>query len=169
MFLDESYCTTKMVREHGWALRGQRAHGKRPFRSWKTVSLVGAIRLGKRPKLMTHCGSVNGKTFLHFIKRRLCPWLREGDLVVMDNFNTHKMKSVREALATVGAEPLFLPPYSPDLNPIELLWADFKRQLRTIGAREELPLRRAARALRAAVPVSKIENWFRHCLAVQCN
>ena len=169
VFLDESYCSTSMVRDCGWAPRGSRAHGRRPFRSWRSISLVGAIRLGKRPKLMTHPGSVNGEAFLHFIKQRLCPWLNEGDLVVMDNFSTHKMTAVRDALATVGAEPLFLPPYSPDLNPIELLWADMKRDLRRIAARTEDDLRKVARALRAAVPVAKIRNWFHHCIGGQSN
>ena len=164
VFLDESYCTTSMVRAEAWAPLGSRAVGKRPFRSWKTVSLIGAIRLGARPKLMTSPGSVNGKRFLEYVKERLCPWLRPGDVVVMDNFSTHKMKSVRDAIGAVDAHVYFLPPYSPDLNPIELWWADAKRLFRTIAARTESELRAAARQIRASLPIRKIKQWFQHSL-----
>jgi transposase len=150
-----------MRREYGWSLRGERAAGTRPFRAWKTVSLIGAIRLGARPKLMTHSGPVNGRVFLRFTTERLVPWLRRGDIVVMDNLNIHKMKAVREAIERAGASALFLPTYSPELNPIELWWADLKRQLRALGLDFEHQLARAARRLRTATPLAKIAGWFR--------
>jgi transposase len=150
-----------MRREYGWSPRGERAVGSRPFRNWKTVSLIGAIRVGARPKLMTHRGPVNGRVFLRFTKTRLVPWLRRGDIVVMDNLNIHKMKAVREAIETVGATVLLLPTYSPELNPIELWWADLKRQLRKLGINVEHELARAVRRLRAGTPVAKIAAWFR--------
>lgn len=150
-----------MRREYGWSLRGERANGTRPFRSWKTISLIGAIRLGHRPKLMTHRGAVNGRVFLRFTKERLVPWLRRGDIVVMDNLNIHKMKSVREAIEAAGATVLLLPTYSPELNPIELWWADLKRHLRTLGINVEHELARAVRRLRSGVPIAKIGGWFR--------
>ena len=126
VFIDESFCKTGMRREYGRSLRGERVTGTRPFRSWKTISLIGAIRLGARPKLMTHRGAVNGRTFLRFVKTRLGPWLRPGDIVVMDNLNMHKMNAVRQAIVDVGATVIYLPTYSPELNPIEMLWADMK-------------------------------------------
>ena len=153
-----------MRREYAWAPRGERISGTRPFRSWKTISLIGAIRLGDKPKLMTHRGAVNGRTFLHFTKKRLVPWLRRGDIILMDNLNIHRMASVREAIAEAGAFAVYLPTYSPEFNPIERLWADLKRQLRKLAINAEHELLRAVRALRARVPVSKIAGWFRHSL-----
>ena len=90
-----------MRREYARSLRGQRVTGARPFRSWKTISLIGAIRLGEKPKLMTHRSPVNGPTFLRFVKRRLAPWLEPGDLVIMDNLNIHNAGSGKYA----GAVP----------------------------------------------------------------
>lgn len=164
VFIDESYCKTGMCREHAWSQRGFRARGKRPFRSWKTVSLIGAIRLGDRPRLMTHRGPVNGKIFRRFVKRYLVPWLRPGDVVVMDNLNFHKMKSVRALIEAVGATAIYLPTYSPELNPIELWWADMKRALRKLAITVEAELRQAARRLRSSLPLTKITNWFRKAL-----
>lgn len=170
MFIDESFCQTGMRREYARSRRGTRVVGTRPFRNWKTVSLIGAIRLGERPKLMTHRGAVNGRVFLRFVKQRLVPWLRPGDVVVMDNLNTHKMAAVRSAIMAVGARVIFLPTYSPELNPIERLWADMKRQLRSLAINVEPELRRAVRRLRASTPIQKIDAWFSHLLVdAQCN
>ena len=136
-------------------------HGDKPGRTWKTLSLIGAIRLGERPKLMTHRGAVNGRVFLDFVKRRLSPWLRRGDVVVMDNLGTHKMLAVRAAIEAVGALPIYLPTYSPDLNPIELWWAHLKRDLRTLKIDVQDQLARAVRRLRASLPIENIASWFR--------
>jgi len=125
------------------------------------VSLIGAIRLGERPRLMTHRGSVNGAVFLRYVKHCLAPWLRRGDIVIMDNLNFHKMKVVREAIEEAGATPIYLPTYSPELNPIEMWWADMKRILRKLAINNESELRKAARRLRAALPLAKIAAWFR--------
>lgn len=111
---------------------------------------------------MTHRGPANGRVFLRFVKRHLVPWLNEGDVVVMDNLSAHKMVAVRKVLAAAGARALYLPTYSPELNPIELLWADMKRRLRSLAINAEDELRRAVRRLRAATPIAKIRAWFRH-------
>ena len=113
---------------------------------------------------MTHRGSINGKVFLRFVRRYLVPWLKPGDVVVMDNLNSHKMIAVRSAIEAAGAVPVYLPTYSPELNPIELWWADLKRQLRRLAIDSEEQLRRAVRRLRAALPPAKIDAWFRSCL-----
>lgn len=165
VFIDESFCKTGMRREYGWAPLGERARGKRPFRSWKTLSLIGAIRLGSRPKLMTYDGAINGRVFLHFVRRRLAPWLRPGDVVVLDNLSIHKMVAVREAIEAAGAIPIYLPTYSPELNPIELWWADLKRQLRSLGINVRRELARAVRRLRASLAIDKIAAWFGHAAA----
>lgn len=132
---------------------------------WRTVSLIGAIRIGKRPKLMTHRGSVKGATFLRFVRTRLVPWLRSGDVVVMDNLNIHRMRSVHDAIRAAGATPLHLPTYSPELNPIELWWADLKRGLRALAIDDEPRLRRAVQRLRGRTAVPKVAAWFRRSVA----
>lgn len=165
VFIDESFCKTGMRREFGWGFRGERVVGTRPFRSWKTISIIGAIRIGAKPKLMTHPGTVTGAVFLRFVRTRLVPWLRAGDVVVMDNLNMHKMRAVRSAIEAAGATPVYLPTYSPELNPIELLWADLKRDLRTLAINDQDELRRAVRRLRRRVPTRKISGWFGHALA----
>jgi transposase len=114
---------------------------------------------------MTYPGSVNGSVFLEFVRTRLVLWLRPRDVVVMDNLNIHKMLAVRSAIEAVGATPVYLPTYSPEPNPIELLWADFKRSLRTLAVNDEPQLRRAVRRLRRRVPTGKVAGWFRHALA----
>ena len=159
-----------MRREHAWSFKGKRVVGRRPGRSWKTVSLLGAIRLGAKPRLMTHRGSIDGRVFLRFVRKYLVPWLGRGDVVVMDNLNSHKMRAVRDAIEAAGAVPVYLPTYSPELNPIELWWADMKRVLRRLAIDVEADLRRAARRLRAQLPAAKIDGWFRFSLRqAQCN
>jgi transposase len=165
VFLDESYSATGMRRDFAWSPRGSRAFSTKPFGKWKTLSLIGAVRMGSRPRLMTHRGAVNGRVFLRFVRQRLVPWLRKGDVVLMDNLNVHKVKGVEEAIEAAGAVVVYLPPYSPDLNPIELWWADLKRLLRKLALDSESQLTAAVRRLRASVPLEKIAAWFRHCLA----
>lgn len=165
VFLDESFCTTSMARDYGWGPKGARVIGKCPGGSWRTLSLLGAIRLGEKPKLMTHRGAVNRRVFLKFIRRRLVPWLRVGDVVIMDNLAAHKVKGVRAAIESAGAVVVYLPAYSPDMNPIELWWADLKRELRKRGARASDELAREARRIRSATPLTKLEAWFSHVLS----
>jgi transposase len=165
VFIDESFCKTGMRREYGWAPRGLRSTGKMPVRSWKTVSLVGAIRLDAKPRLMTHRGPVNGEVFIKFVRCYLVPSLRSGDVVFMDNLNIHKMQRVRDLIAAAGAPVIYLPTYSPELNPIELWWNDLKRALRKLSLDVESDLRQAARRECRRLPNLKIRNWFRHALA----
>jgi transposase len=164
VFLDESSCSTDMAREYGWAPVGERAFGDRPGRSWKTLTLIGAIRLGRKPQLMTHRGPINGKVFLRYVRRRLVPWLKHGDCVVLDNLAAHKVRGVQEAIEAAGAFVLYLPAYSPDMNPIELWWAHLKHNLRRIAARTIGELARAARRLRCATALEHLRTWFHHCL-----
>lgn len=166
VFIDESFCQTGMRREFAWAPRGVRAIGSKPQRNWKTISIIGAIRCGDRPRLMTHRGSVNGATFRRFVRKCLSPWLKRGDLVVMDNLNMHKSLATRRLIEQAGAIPVYLPTYSPELNPIELLWAHLKRQLRKLALDTEDAVRRAVRRLRRRVPLSHIDGWFRRVLGI---
>jgi len=154
-----------MAREHGWGPAGERVYGKRPGRTWKTLTLIGAIRKGRRPQLMTHHGSVTGRVFLRYVKQRLVPWLTAGDIVVMDNLGAHKMRAVRLAIEAVGAAVMYLPTYSPDMNPIELWWPDLKRQVRTAAPREVQSLAKCVRRIRCGTPVHKVNAWVDHALS----
>lgn len=154
-----------MAREHGWALAGERVYGQRPGRTWRTLTLIGAIRKGRRPQLMTHHGSVTGRVFLRYVRRRLVPWLEPGDIVVMDNLGAHKMKAVRTAIESAGAAVLYLPTYSPDMNPIELWWPDLKRQVRTEAPRAVEQLSRCVRKIRSRTPIKKVNAWIDHALS----
>ncbi|MBZ4334190.1 transposase [Corallococcus sp. AS-1-12] len=129
------------------------------------MTLVGAIRVGCRPKLMTHRGAINGRIFVRFVRQRLCPWLHPGDVILMDNLGAHKVAGVRQAVEAVGACVVYLPTYRPDFNPIELWWADLKRQLRRLAPRAIEDLARTVRQLRASTPLAKLAAWFRHCLS----
>jgi hypothetical protein len=101
---------TGMRREYGRSLRGKRVVGTRPFKSWKTVSVIGAIRLGHQPRLMTYPAAVTGPVFLRFVRTRLVPWTRRGDVVVMDNLNIHKMVAyARRSPPQVGRPSTYRP------------------------------------------------------------
>ena len=113
---------------------------------------------------MTHAGAVNGRVFVRYVRARLCPWLRRGDVVVMDNLGAHKVRGVREAIEAAGACVVYLPPYSPDMNPIEYGWPDLKRGVRTAAPRSESELAATVRRLRSQAEISEISAWFRHCL-----
>lgn len=153
----------KRVAGAGGGVTENAKNGRMP-EAGRRLTPIGAIPLGERPKLMTHRRPVNGKVFLRFVQRRLRPWLRRGDVVVIDNLGEHKTEAVRAAIEAVGAVPIYLPTYSPELNPIELWWAHLERDLRSlrVDLREELA--GAVRRLRASLPLTNIAAWFRHAM-----
>lgn len=120
-------CSSPAVCAKRWCPRGQRVQGTRPQRSWETVSIIGAIRVGKASRLLTHRGAVNGPVFRRFVRTCLAPFIRPGDLAIMDNLKMHKSPRTKRLFEAAGGVPLYLPTYSPELNPIELLWAHLKR------------------------------------------
>lgn len=166
VFLDESGCRVGMRRERGWGFAGKRVVGRRPGRHAKNISMLGAIGLGRRPLLMTHQGGVGTDVFVKFVRQRLTQWLRRGDIVLMDNLRAHKRPEVINAIVDVGAVPIYLPPYSPDMNPIEFWWADIKRQLRKLAIDTEPELLAALRTLRGRLTEAKIASWYRHVQAL---
>jgi transposase len=135
VFIDETWATTAMARRYGRARRGQRLVAAVPHGHWKTTTLIAALRHDGLSAPCVFDGAITGARFLAYIEQVLAPTLRAGDLVVMDNLAAHKVEGVREAIAAAGAQVLYLPPYSPDLNPIELVFAKFKALLRTVAAR----------------------------------
>ena len=126
IFIDETWAKTNMTRLRGRAPRGQRLIDKTPHGHWKTTTLIAALGLtGMRCSTVVD-GAVNGDVFEAFVEQVLVPELRSGDVVIMDNLSSHKRLRVRELIEASGARLVFLPPYSPELNPIERLWAFLK-------------------------------------------
>jgi transposase len=119
----------------GWGPRGERLIGKAPHGRWRTLTFLAALRVDRIDAPCIFNGPINGERFRAYVEQLLAPTLRPGDIVVLDNLGSHKGKAVRQAIRAVGAHRLFLPPYSPDLNPIEQVFAKLKHWLRQAKAR----------------------------------
>jgi transposase len=135
VFLDETWAKTNMVRSHGRALYGKRLFEPVPHGHWHTTTVLMGLRSDGIVSPLVVDGPINGRIFLAWVQQHLCSELRPKDIVVMDNLSAHKVAGVCEAIEKVGAEVRYLPPYSPDLNPIENLFSKFKSLLRTEAAR----------------------------------
>jgi transposase len=135
VFIDETGASTKMARRHGRAPRGERLRASVPHGHWKTTTFVGGLRLSGMTAPMVLDGPMNSQCFLAYVEQVLVPTLRPGDIVILDNLAAHKSPAVRDAIEAVGASIRFLPPYSPDLNPIENAFAKLKALLRKAAAR----------------------------------
>jgi transposase len=135
VFLDETWAKTNMAPLRGWAPKGQRLEGKVPFGHWQTSTFIAALRNDRVEAPWLLNGPINGESFLVYVEKVLVPTLKPGDVVVMDNLGSHKSKAVRQAIRAVGAKLLFLPKYSPDLNPIEQLFSKLKHHLRKAAER----------------------------------
>ena len=135
IFIDETAASTKMARLRGRSKRGDRCRASIPHGHWKTTTFTAGLRLCGIAAPMLLDGPMNGSAFLAYAEQVLAPELRPGDIVVMDNLPSHKISGVREAIERAGARLLFLPPYSPDLNPIEMAFSKLKALLRKAAAR----------------------------------
>ena len=140
VFVDETWASTNMARRMGRGPRGERVVAAVPHGHWKTSTFVAGLRSDGIVAPVVLDGPINGTSFLAYVEQFLAPSLRPGDTVVIDNLGSHKVKGVREAIEAVGARLLFLPPYSPDLNPIEQLFAKLKALLRTAARRARVQL-----------------------------
>jgi transposase len=161
IFLDESGVSTQMTRRYARAPRGVRIHETTPQGNWKILTILGAMSLRGMIATMTIEAATDAEIFLAYLDHVLCPALRPGDVVVMDNLSSHKVAGVRDRIAAVGAELLYLPPYSPDLNPIEKAWAKLKQLLRTAKARTAQALEQAIAQLLPAISPQDAQAWFR--------
>ena len=160
VFIDETGATTKMARLRGRSPRGQRCRAAVPHGHWKTTTLVAGLRLDGMTAPMVIDGAMNGEAFAAYAEHLLVPTLAPGDVVVMDNLPAHRVKGAREAIEKAGARLLFLPPYSPDFNPIEQAFAKLKALLRKAAARTVDALEAAiATALDAFTP-AECANYF---------
>jgi transposase len=135
VFIDETWATTNMTRRYGRARRGPRLVAAVPHGHWKTTTLLAALRHDRITAPGVFDGAINGERFRAWVEQALAPTLRPGDLVIMDNLAAHKVQGVRTVIEARGARLLYLPPYSPDLNPIEQVFAKLKALLRIAATR----------------------------------
>lgn len=162
VFLDETAITTSMVRTSGRCPRGDRLVDYVPHGHWKTVTFIAGLRHDKVVAPFVIEGAANGGIFLAYIEQCLAPTLQPGDVVIMDNVSTHKVKGVIEAIEAVGATLLYLPQYSPDLNPIEQAFSKLKSALRKAAERTVPALRRAVRKILTRFTPTECESFLLH-------
>ena len=163
MFIDESGISTKMARLRGRSLKGERCRAPVPHGHWKTITLVAGLRLNgvAAPALVD--GAMDGETFLTWMRGMLVKELKPGDVVVMDNLPAHKVAGVREAVEAAGARVAYLPPYSPDFNPIEKAFSKLKALLRKAAARTGPDLHNAVADALDAITPTECANDFTAC------
>lgn len=163
LFIDESGAKTNMTRLYGRAPRGARVYDRIPNGRWETTTMIAAIgRNGAQAPFVLE-GAMDGLAFAVWVKELLAPTLARGDIVVMDNLSVHKNTEARTAIEAAGAQLWFLPPYSPDLNPIEKMWSKVKAYLRKTKARDPQTLYDAIGQAMATVSYQDIRNWFASC------
>lgn len=162
LFIDETWCKTNMTRLRGRALRGERLVEKVPHGHWKTTTLIAALDHRGVRCSMTVDGSVDGEVFAAFVERVLVPTLLPGRIVVMDNLQPHKSVRVRQMIESAGASVLFLPPYSPDLNPIELAFSKIKQKLRSLACRDGGTLWQMMQSMLDTITPADAAAFFAH-------
>ena len=162
VFVDESGANTKMTRLHGRSPVGQRLAARIPHGHYQTSTLIAGVRLGGTCAPWVFEGAMDGEMFLAWLRQGLVPTLRPGDVVVLDNLATHKVAGVRETVEAAGARLRYLPPYSPDLNPIENLWSKIKGHLRRLAPRTAAELLQAVATAFADISVQDCLGFFSH-------
>lgn len=161
-FIDESGFNLAMTPRYGWAEKGERAVGSVPINYGQNLTLIGALRLKGLEAPMTVEGATDGEVFRAYVEQGLCPTLAVGDVVIMDNLSAHKVSGIREAIERRGAEVVYLPPYSPDLNPIEPCWSKLKSAVRRVGARTREGLEEAIAQVIETISAADAQAWFTH-------
>jgi transposase len=162
VFIDETWAKTNMTRTHGRAPRGERLISKVPHGHWRTLTFLAALRVDRIEAPCVIDGPINGESFLAYVEQILVPTLKPGDIVVIDNLGSHKGRAVRKAIRAAGAKLFFLPPYSPDLNPIEQVFAKLKTLLRKAAERSvEATWKRIGTLLECFTP-AECANYFAH-------
>ena len=163
VFIDESGAKTNMKRLYGRAKQGQRTVDDTPSGHWCTTTMISSMRLDGSTACMVVDGATNKDVFQVYVQHILLPTLKTGDIVIMDNLSAHKNQKVRDLIESVGAQLWFLPPYSPDLNPIEKMWSKIKSILRTIKARTEESLINAVAKALDKITANDAKRWFQSC------
>lgn len=152
-----------MTRTRGRCRRGERLVAKVPHGHWKTTTLIAALDQNGVRCSTTVDGAINGSIFEAFVEHVLAPTLRPGDLVVMDNLSSHKGSAIQDRIRAAGAEPVYLPPYSPDFNPIELAFSKIKQRLRSLACRTIERLWDVTQSVLDEVTPSDALHFFQHC------
>ena len=152
-----------MTRLRGRANRGRRVHSSAPCGHWRTTTMISSVRLDGTTACMTIAGATDTEVFRTYVDAVLCPSLRPGDIVIMDNLAPHKSPPTLELITRSGAEVVFLPPYSPDFNPIEKMWSKLKAGLRKAEARTPDELDTAISAALETVTAKDARSWFASC------
>ena len=161
VFLDETGANTKMSRTRGRSRRGERLVASVPHGHWKTTTFLAGLRHDHISAPLVLDGPMNGPAFLAYIEQFLVPTLEPGDIVIMDNLPAHKVRGVRSAIEAVGAKLMYLPPYSPDLNPIEMMFSKLKALLRKASERTIEGLWATIGELISQFPAHECKNYFR--------
>jgi len=162
VFIDETWVKTNMTRLRGRAPRGRRLVAAVPFGHWKTSTFIAALRTDGLTAPYVLEGAINGELFRAYVEQVLAPTLRTGDLVIMDNLGSHKVAGVREAIEAAGAHLVYLPAYSPDLNPIEQVFAKLKAVLRAKAIRTVDALWHAIAQIADAVTPEECANYLKN-------
>jgi len=162
IFIDETWAKTNMTRLHGRCAKGQRLVAKVPHGHWKTLTFVAALRCDGIVAPCVFDQPINGNSFLAWVTKFLAPTLRRGDVVVMDNLSSHKAAAVRRVIRAAGALLIFLPPYSPDLNPIEQAFSKLKTLLRKENARTQEQTTSSIGKLLDRITPCECANYFRN-------
>ncbi len=152
-----------MTREYARSPSGERVVGIVPRNRGTVLTVVGAVALDGVRAMMAYEGGTSAEAFLQFIRDALAPSLHAGDVVVLDNLGAHRAVGVREAIEQAGARLLYLPPYHPELNPIELAWSKLKALLKTAGARDLPTLATAIKRAKDLLTPADLDGWYRHC------
>ena len=151
-----------MTRLYGRVLGGRRLFAHTPGGHWHTTTMIAALRISGPTAPMVIRGPVDTDVFRAYTSKVLAPTLQPGDIVVLDNLSAHKAPDIRQCIENVGAQLWYLPPYSPDLNPIELMWSKVKTHLRSAAARTEDALYIAVKNALETISSSDAEAWFQH-------
>jgi transposase len=162
-FIDESGVNISMTRLYGRAPKGERVVGSAPQNYGENVTMLSALSASGLSALMTVDGATDSQVFAAFVREVLAPTLSAGDIVVLDNLGAHRCAAAREAVEARGARIVFLPPYSPDLNPMERCWSKIKTALRAAKARTREALEEAIKQAITMVTESDARAWFKHC------
>jgi transposase len=160
VFIDETWIKTNMAPLRGCGPKGKRLRGYAPHGRWHTLTFIGALRLDRLTAPCVFDGPINGECFRAYIQQLLAPILKPGDIAVMDNLGSHKGKAVRQAIKRAGARLLFLPPYSPDLNPIEQAFSKIKHWMRCAQKRTIEDACDYIGALVSTIAPSECHNYF---------
>ncbi len=160
VFIDETWIKTNMAPIRGWGQKGQRIKGFAPDGRWKTLTFLAALRFSALTAPCVIDGPINGILFCAYIERFLVPTLRPKDIVIIDNLGSHRGKAVRNAIINAGARLAFLPPYSPDLNPIEQVFAKVKHWMRKAQARHLDAINETLAKLLSSITPSECSNYL---------